>query len=111
MTETMREASPPAVPSTTENYILRLYVSGVAPRSAAAIKNLKEICATYLPGRYDLQIIDIYQQPELACSAQIIATPTLIKQLPLPLRQVTGDLSEKAYLLTELGLIPAAPAN
>jgi circadian clock protein KaiB len=89
-----------------ENYVLRLYVSGATQRSVTAIENIKEICETHLKGRYDLQVIDIYQQPELAGAAQIIAAPTLIKQLPLPLRKVLGDLSETEKVLVGLDLIP-----
>lgn len=90
----------------TENYVLRLYVSGATPRSVAAIENIRKICDTHLKGRCDLQIIDIYQQPELAGKMQIIAVPTLIKQLPPPLRQLVGDLSEKERVLAGLELVP-----
>jgi circadian clock protein KaiB len=95
-------AGPPA----TDNYVLRLYVSGATPRSKTALENIREICEAHLKGRYDLQVIDIYQQPELARSAEIIAAPTLIKQLPLPLRKVLGDLSETERVLVGLDLIP-----
>lgn len=106
MAKSKDKTLPPAEQSATENYVLRLYVSGVTPRSVAAIENIKDICESYLQGRYDLQVIDIYQQPELARSAQIIAAPTLIKQLPLPLRKVLGDLSETERVLVGLDLIP-----
>lgn len=87
-----------------EDYVLRLYISGVTSRSVAAVNNIRDICETQLHGRYDLQVIDIYQQPELVSSAQIVAVPTLIKRLPLPLRQIVGDLSEKERVLVGLGL-------
>lgn len=106
MSKTKQQTLQPAARSATDTYVLRLYVSGVTPRSVAAIENIKDICETNLQGRYDLQVIDIYQQPELARSAQIIAAPTLIKQLPLPLRQLVGDLSEKDRVLVGLDLIP-----
>lgn len=94
-----------------ENYVLRLYVSGVTPRSVAAIKTIKEICETRLQGRYDLQVIDIYQQPELASGAQIVAVPTLIKQLPSPLRHLVGNLSKKERVLVGLDLVAEPPAD
>src|SRR5579862_2610011 len=74
-------------------YVLRLYVAGMASRSLQAIENVKEICEEYLKGRVDLKVIDIYLHPELAESSQIIAAPTLIKQRPLPMRRLVGNLS------------------
>lgn len=103
---TRKKTAQPAGQNAAEKYVLRLYVSGMTPRSVTAMKNIKEICETHLQGRYDLQVVDIYQQPELARSAEIIAAPTLIKQLPLPLRKVLGDLSETERVLVGLGLIP-----
>src|ERR1035437_11082800 len=76
-------------------YVLRLYVTGMTPRSERAIANVKEICEEHLKGRYDLHVIDIYQQPVLAEKDQIITAPTLIKKLPLPLRRIMGDLSDR----------------
>ncbi len=89
-----------------EPYVLRLFVSGMTPRSARAIENVRAICEQYLQGRYDLEVIDIYQQPALARREQIIAAPTLIKKSPLPLRQVIGDMSSTARLLAGLDLTP-----
>lgn len=85
-------------------YVLRLVVAGTSRRSNRAIANLKEICDCYLPGRYELEIIDIYQQPELAEGLQILAVPTLLKQLPPPLRRLVGDLSQADRILLALGL-------
>ncbi len=85
-----------------EKYVLRLYVTGMTPKSTRAISNLKKICEEYLEGRYDLQVIDIYQQPTLAKGEQIIAAPTLIKKLPVPLRRFIGDMSNTEKIL--LGL-------
>src|ERR1700722_8204533 len=76
-------------------YALRLFVTGQTPRSSASLENLRQICDERLVGRFELEVIDIYQQPELAKEAQIIAAPTLIKMLPLPLRRLVGDLSNK----------------
>ncbi len=85
-------------------YELRLYVSGATEHSRHAISNLKKIIEENLQDRYDLEIIDIYQQPEKAKQAQIIATPTLIKKLPLPIRKFIGDLSDTESILVGLEL-------
>jgi circadian clock protein KaiB len=87
-------------------YVLRLFVSGMTPTSIRAISNLKEICSKNLDGRYELEIIDIYQQPDLSKQEQIIAAPTLIKKLPMPLRRFIGDLSDSEKILVGLDLIP-----
>ena len=85
-------------------YVMRLYISGMTPRSRRAVANIKAICEGHLSGRYDLEVIDIYQQPSLAISEQIIAAPTLIKELPPPLRRLIGDLSDDEKVLVALGL-------
>lgn len=87
-----------------QKYVLRLYVTGMTPNSSRAIANIKEICRNYLAERYDLQVFDVYQRPELAAKQQIIAAPTLIKRLPLPLRRLVGDLSARERVLAGLGL-------
>jgi circadian clock protein KaiB len=87
-------------------YVLRLYVTGMTPRSIRALANVKEICEEHLKGRYHLQVIDIYQQPTLAKGDQIIAVPTLIKKLPPPLRRIIGDLSDRERVLIGLDLRP-----
>jgi circadian clock protein KaiB len=89
-----------------ENYVLRLYVAGLNPKSQRAIENLKKICVEHLQGRYDLEVVDIYQQPVLAQGEQIVAVPTLIKRLPLPLRRFIGDLSQTEKILVGLELKP-----
>jgi circadian clock protein KaiB len=91
-----------------ERYVLRLYVSGMTPRSARAVRNLQQICDEYLDGRYDLEVIDIYQQPVLTKGEQIIAAPTLVKKLPLPMRRIIGDMSNKERVLLGLDLVSAA---
>ena len=88
------------------NYVLRLYVTGATPKSTRAIENIRHICDTELEGRYDLQVIDVYQKPSLAKDEQIIAIPTLIKKLPLPLRRLVGDLSDMERVLFGLDLKP-----
>jgi circadian clock protein KaiB len=90
-----------------EAYTLRLYVAGMTPQSTRAIANIKQICEEHLKGHYTLEVIDIYQQPVLAEGEQIIATPTLIKKLPLPLRRLLGDLSGTERVLVGLDLRPA----
>lgn len=87
-------------------YILRLYITGMTSRSARAIENLQVFCEKHLAGRYELQVIDVYQQPELATREQIVAVPTLIKQLPLPLRRLIGDMSDEERILVGLDILP-----
>ena len=77
-----------------EKYVLRLFVAGMSPKSLQAIENIKRICETYLAGRYQLEVIDVYQQPILAKDGQIVAAPTLIKELPPPLRKLIGSMSD-----------------
>jgi circadian clock protein KaiB len=91
-----------------ERYILRLYVAGMTTRSSRAVSNLKDICDKYLEGRYDLDIVDIYQQPLLTRGEQIVAAPTLIKRLPLPIRRIIGDMSDRDRVLLGLDLIRAS---
>ncbi len=85
-------------------YVLRLYVTGSTPKSTRAIQNIKTICEKHLQGRYELEVIDIYQQPDQAKKDQIMAAPTLIKRLPLPLRKMIGDLSSEERVLVGLNL-------
>jgi circadian clock protein KaiB len=87
-------------------YVLRLYVTGSTPRSTLALRNLRAICEEHLHGRYELQVIDVYQRPALARNEQIVATPTLIKVLPSPLRRLIGDLSNEERVLLGLDLRP-----
>ena len=87
-----------------ERYSLRLYVAGSTPRSMLAVKNIRSICERHLAGLYDLEVIDIYQHPEAAASAQIIAAPTLIKLTPQPARRAIGDLSNEQKVLSTLSL-------
>lgn len=87
-----------------DKYILRLFVAGILPNSARAIKNSKAICEKYIKGRYELEIIDIYQQPEFALKENIIAIPVLIKKFPLPEESVIGDLSDIQKVLESLHL-------
>ena len=98
-------------PAKEEKYILRLYVTGATLRSARAILNIKTICEQQLRGRYHLEVIDIHQQPVLAKGEQIVATPTLIKSLPLPIRRFIGDMSRAEHILLGLDLRQNPNAN
>ncbi len=90
-----------------QTYLLRLYVTGTTPNSIHAITNLKRICEEHLKGRYTLEVVDVYQQPTLAKGEQIIAAPTLIKKLPLPLRRMIGNMANTDRILLGLDLRPA----
>ena len=103
--ETLDRAAP-AGPA--DQYVLRLFVTGMTPRSARAVKNLRAICDECLDGRYDLEVIDIYQQPVLTKGEQIIAAPTLIKKLPLPMRRIIGDMSNRERVMAGLDIVSAA---
>ena len=96
--------------SETETFELRLYVTGMTPRSTRAITAVRAICEERLKGRYGLEIIDVYQQPALSQREQIVATPTLIKKGPAPQRRLIGDMSDRARLLAGLGLPVEVPA-
>jgi len=87
------------------HYRLRLFVTGTAPRSARAIRNIRVICEENLPGRYELEVVDIYQHPELVTTDQIVVTPTLVKQSPLPIRKLIGDLSDTERALAGLDIV------
>lgn len=86
------------------SYVFRLYVSSGTPRSSAAIANIRRICEQYLPGHYELEIIDVYQQPAATKQAQIIAIPTLIKELPFPPQRFVGDMSNTERIVIGLNL-------
>ena len=93
-----------ARPVQDERYDLCLYITGMTPRSTEAIASIKAICEEHLPGRYELEVIDIYQHPEIASADQIIAAPTLVKKLPAPLRRLIGNLSQEERVLAGLNL-------
>src|SRR5262245_1287427 len=90
--------------SEAQIYVLRLCISGMTPRSRRALFNLKKLCEDHLGGQYELEVIDLYQQPELAAQHQVIATPTLLKTMPPPERRMFGDLSDTRNLLRRLGI-------
>lgn len=88
-----------------ERYVLKLYVAGATARSLRAIANLRAICEQFLKGRYDLEVVDVYRRPARLRTDQIVAVPTLIKKLPVPLRLLVGDLSRTELVLQGLGLV------
>ena len=88
----------------SSRYVLKLYVAGQSPKSVNAIANIKKLCDACLPGRYVLDVIDLYQQPQLAQGEQIIAVPTLIRKRPSPLRRIIGDMSNTARVLVGLDI-------
>jgi circadian clock protein KaiB len=92
-------------------YVLRLYVTGITPNSRRAVENVRRICEEHLKGRYELEVIDIYRYPGLASGEQILAAPTLIKKLPLPLRRLIGDMSNEEKVLFGLDLRPVAESG
>ena len=91
-------------PLETEVYILRLFITGATPNSVRALTNIKQICETYLNGRYSLEIIDVYQQSDLAEKEQLIALPLLVKKHPVPEKRLIGDLSDTPKVLRLLGI-------
>ncbi|MDQ7785683.1 MAG: circadian clock KaiB family protein [Desulfomonilaceae bacterium] len=95
-----------AVRSSTPKYVLRLYVAGTSRKSSRAIQNLRKLLKEYGDEQYDVQVIDIYQQPIFAKDGQIVAAPTLVKELPPPLQRFIGDLSNTDRLLAALDLVP-----
>ncbi|MGJ5034571.1 circadian clock KaiB family protein [Bradyrhizobium sp. HKCCYLRH3059] len=96
-----------AAPMEQDGYNLRLYVAGQTPKSLAALANLKKLCETHLPGRYTIEVIDLMKDPALAQRDQIVAIPTLIRQLPEPLKRIIGDLSNVEKVLVGLDIAPS----
>lgn len=87
-----------------QSYLLRLFTTGTSPRSTRALRNLHEICEANLKGRYRLEVIDIYQEPGRASESDVIAAPTLIKEEPLPIKRLIGDLSDRPKVLLSLAI-------
>jgi circadian clock protein KaiB len=103
--------APDEVEAVLSKYILTLYVTGTSPRTRVAIDNLNRICKQELDGRYELEIVDVLEHPQRAEDERILATPTLIKQLPPPLRRVIGDLSDKDKVLLGLEVRPGSSSS
>ncbi len=91
-----------------ETWILRLYVAGQTPKSLAAFANLKKICEQHLAGKYQIEVVDLAANPGLARQDQILAIPTLVRQLPPPVKKIIGDLSNKERVLVGLEIEPAS---
>ncbi|RYY50716.1 MAG: circadian clock protein KaiB [Chitinophagaceae bacterium] len=91
---------------TEERWELRLYVAGQTPKSVAAMQNLKRYCETHLKGRYEIEVIDLLVQPQLAEGDQIFAIPTLVRRVPEPIRKIIGDLSNEERVLVGLNIVP-----
>jgi circadian clock protein KaiB len=89
-----------------ERWLLRLYVAGATTRSQAAIANLKELCEARIPGRYEIEVVDLLENPKLARGDQIVAVPTLVRKLPPPVKKIIGDLSSSERVLVGLDLQP-----
>jgi len=104
--------TPAATPSpASKAYVLRLYVAGQTPKSVLAFTNLKQICEDHLQGRYEIEIIDLLEQPQLARGDQILAVPTLVRRLPEPIKKIIGDLSNTERVLVGLDLQERRPAS
>jgi circadian clock protein KaiB len=102
--QTLQEFEKLVADLATPTYLFRLYVSGSSARSALAITNVRRICEQYLAGHYELEVIDVYQQPAETKTAQVIAVPTLIKQVPLPPQRFVGDMSDAERIVIGLCL-------
>lgn len=94
----------PVTHLSNERFVLRLYVAGITPRSTLAIERVRAICNVYLAGRHELTVIDLYLQPEAARQAQIIVVPTLVKQVPSPMRMFIGDMADEKKILQGLNI-------
>lgn len=103
---TVKKASKTAGKTEADAYVLRLYVAGQTPKSLTAFSNLKKICEEHLAGRYKIEIIDLLENPKLASGDQILAIPTLVRKLPVPVRKIIGDLSNTERVLIGLDLLP-----
>ena len=93
-------------PKSTVEYVLRLFITGATPNSVRALTNIKQICEDHLKGQYRLEIIDVYQQKQIAEKEQLVALPLLVKKQPLPQKRIIGDLSDTEKVLNILGLLP-----
>lgn len=95
----------------SETFALKLYVAGMTPKAVRAFANLRKICDEYLEGRYDIEVIDLVENPQLGRGDQILALPTLVRQLPTPIKKIIGDLSNTERVLVGLDLRPRRPSK
>jgi circadian clock protein KaiB len=93
-----------AAPADKQDYVLRLFITGHSQKSMRAVRNITQLCEKHLAGAYDLEVIDLYQQPELAAEHQLVAAPALFKLSPLPPRKMVGDMSDTGRVLAGLGI-------
>jgi len=107
----LSETPAPTPSPASKAYLLRLYVAGQTPKSVLAFTNLKQICEDHLQGRYEIEIIDLLEQPQLARGDQILAVPTLVRRLPEPIKKIIGDLSNTERVLVGLDLQERRPAS
>jgi circadian clock protein KaiB len=105
----MTDLAAPDTP-TGEQWHLRLYVAGQSPKSLKAFRNLKQLCEEHLADRYDIEIVDLLEHPQLAAGDEIVAIPTLVRRLPSPMRKIIGDLSDADRVLVGLQLRPVGAA-
>jgi circadian clock protein KaiB len=98
-----------AKPKKRDSYSLRLYIAGQSARSIAAIANLRRICDAHLDGRYSIEVIDLMERPQLAKADNVLALPTLVRKLPVPVRKIIGDLSNVDRVLVGLDIVKGAP--
>lgn len=108
MNPNVRKNSKATAQATQPPWILRLYVAGATPKSLAAFDNLKRLCEEHLADQYRIEVIDLLKNPQLAKGDQIVAVPTLVRKLPVPIRKIIGDLSDTERVLVGLDLRPAA---
>ncbi len=97
-------ATPPREGARPQRFVLQLFVAGSSPRSMRAVENLRHLCDEHLAGQYELRVVDIYALPAMAEVGQVIAAPTLVKELPPPLRRIVGDMADEGRVLLALGL-------
>ena len=109
--QTQLNAATPLTTSSSETFLLRLYVAGQTPKCVRAFENLKRICEEYLAGHYHIEMVDLLQNPQLARGDQILAVPTLVRRLPEPIKKIIGDLSNTERVLVGLDLRPARRPN
>jgi circadian clock protein KaiB len=106
MMKTKSATAKTARKATSDVWMLRLYVAGQTPKSVTAFANLKTICEEHLKGKYKIEVVDLLQNPQLARGDQILAIPTLVRKLPVPMRKIIGDLSNTERVLIGLDMIP-----
>ena len=102
--DTTMTDEPGRAPDAHEKWLLRLYVAGRSPKCVAALENLKRFCEEHMPGQYEIEVVDLLENPRLAKDDQIVAIPTLVRKLPEPLRRIIGDLSNSERMLVGLDL-------